>query len=86
MHGDDDTLWPVRPDQPMRKRTACSLLGEIYRLIEADRAQEALPLINECHHYFKKMDRRLRDYAAAAGNPCWAERGFWTMPEGTKEP
>lgn len=77
MHGDDDTLWPVRPDQPMRKRTICAALGEIHRLIEAGKAQEALPLVNICHDMAKRMDRRLREYAAKEGNPSWVERNFW---------
>ena len=79
MKGDPDTLWPVQPDQPMRKRTICSVLDEIYRRIEGGHADEALVLLNEAHDMAKRMDRRLREYAAAAGNPSWVERGFWSQ-------
>jgi hypothetical protein len=79
MKGDADTLWPVEPHKPMRKYTICSLLGEIYRLIEAGKGTDALPLVNQAHDCAKRMDRRLREYAAAAGNPSWVERNFWAQ-------
>lgn len=85
MHGDETTLWPVEPQKPMRKRTICALLGEVYRLIEGGRGEDALPLVNQAHDCAKRMDRRLREYAAAAGNPSWVERGFWEQSAPTSE-
>jgi hypothetical protein len=77
MRGDDNTLWPVTPDQPMFKPTICATLGEIYRLIEAGNAAEALPLVNIAHDMAKRMNVKLKAYAEAAGQPSWYERGFF---------
>lgn len=79
MKGDADTLWPTRPDLPMRKYTICSVLDEIHRRVEAGNTEGVLQLLNEAHDMAKRMDRRLREYAKAAGSPSWVERGFWAQ-------